>query len=78
MFQEDILTRSKDGSEEIQRVLEITDISEADGGEYACAATNDLGSTFSDPIVINVTCTKTHEEYIHKCLPPLHDLCMIL
>lgn len=40
----------------MQPFLEITDISESDGGEYVCAATNDEGSTYSEPININITC----------------------
>ncbi|KOB58139.1 putative Fasciclin-2 [Operophtera brumata] len=54
--EDDIITRSKDGGEVVHPFLEVVDISESDAGEYVCAATNDEGSAYSEPININVTC----------------------
>ncbi|XP_045491734.1 nephrin-like isoform X4 [Colias croceus] len=34
--------------------LELTAVSESDAGEYVCAATNDEGSSYSEPIIIDV------------------------
>lgn len=34
-------------------------MTENDEGEYACAATNDEGPTFSEPLVIKITCKYT-------------------
>ncbi|XP_034840272.1 neural cell adhesion molecule 1-like [Maniola hyperantus] len=39
----------------IQPTLSLTSVSESDAGEYVCAATNDVGSTYSEPIIIDVT-----------------------
>ncbi|CAB3236390.1 unnamed protein product [Arctia plantaginis] len=39
----------------IRQILELNNVTENDEGEYACVATNDEGSTFSDPLVINIT-----------------------
>ena len=46
----------KDGKDTIQQFLELKNITEEDGGEYACVANNNEGSTYSEPITVDVTC----------------------
>ncbi|KOB66410.1 putative Fasciclin-2, partial [Operophtera brumata] len=60
--EDDIITRSKDGGEVVHPFLEVVDVSESDAGEYVCAATNDEGSAYSEPININVTYPSYCEE----------------
>ncbi|PZC84388.1 hypothetical protein B5X24_HaOG204962 [Helicoverpa armigera] len=50
-----IMNAEKDAKDTIQPVLELKNISESDGGEYACVANNNEGSTYSDPINVDVT-----------------------
>lgn len=51
-----VLNAGLDGRDKIQPVLELKQASEDDAGEYACVANNNEGSTYSDPIVIDITC----------------------
>lgn len=55
-FQDDILSESKDNN----TILELKELKEEDAGEYVCAGTNLEGSTYSDPVNIDVTCAYTH------------------
>ncbi|XP_026742470.1 hemicentin-2-like isoform X1 [Trichoplusia ni] len=50
-----VLNAGLDGRDKIQPVLELKQASEEDAGEYACVANNNEGSTYSDPIVIDIT-----------------------
>ncbi|XP_013182256.1 PREDICTED: neural cell adhesion molecule 2-like [Papilio xuthus] len=56
-FHGDDLVNQKYDHEEssIKPTLELREISESDAGEYVCAATNNEGSAYSDPILIDVT-----------------------
>ncbi|XP_045533772.1 neural cell adhesion molecule 2 isoform X1 [Papilio machaon] len=52
----DLVNQKYDQDESsIKQTLELREISESDSGEYACAATNNEGSAYSDPILIDVT-----------------------
>ncbi|XP_052750628.1 neural cell adhesion molecule 2-like [Galleria mellonella] len=42
-------------SSQIRPTLELSNISEEHAGEYVCAASNDEGSTYSEPLVVDVT-----------------------
>ncbi|XP_075969526.1 uncharacterized protein LOC142972358 isoform X2 [Anticarsia gemmatalis] len=50
-----ILNPEKGKKDTIQPVLELKNVSEDDAGDYVCVATNNEGSTYSEPIVIDVT-----------------------
>ncbi|KAF9410957.1 hypothetical protein HW555_010089 [Spodoptera exigua] len=52
-----IVNADKDSKGNIQQFLEIKNVTEADGGEYACVANNNEGSTYSEPINIDIICT---------------------
>ncbi|KAH9643899.1 hypothetical protein HF086_012774 [Spodoptera exigua] len=49
-----IVNADKDSKGNIQQFLEIKNVTEADGGEYACVANNNEGSTYSEPINIDI------------------------
>lgn len=58
-FQEDIIVNTdKDSKGNVQQFLEIKNVTEKDGGEYACVANNNEGSTYSEPINIHVICKR--------------------
>lgn len=50
------MSQNAQSTVDIEPSLTLTSVSESDAGEYVCAATNDLGSTYSEPIVVDVTC----------------------
>ncbi|CAH0720782.1 unnamed protein product, partial [Brenthis ino] len=53
--EEDMLVKNAEQSETaVSPTLTLTSVSETDAGEYVCAATNDEGSTYSEPVVIDV------------------------
>ncbi|XP_039747345.1 titin-like isoform X1 [Pararge aegeria] len=53
---EDIITQNLQNTETaIAPALTLTSVSEKDSGDYVCAATNDVGSSYSEPIIIDVT-----------------------
>lgn len=54
----------KDGKDTIQQFLELKNVTEEDGGEYACVANNNEGSTYSEPINVDVTCKIPAENII--------------
>ncbi|KAM3963506.1 neural cell adhesion molecule 2 [Aphomia sociella] len=54
-FHEENLIPDDGKSNQIRPTLEILNISEVDAGEYVCAASNDEGSTYSEPLNIDVT-----------------------
>ncbi|KPJ15055.1 Neural cell adhesion molecule 2 [Papilio machaon] len=52
----DLVNQKYDQDESsMKQTLELREISESDSGEYVCAATNNEGSAYSNPIVIDVT-----------------------
>lgn len=51
-----VLNAEKDIRDTIQPMLELKNVTENDGGEYACVANNNEGSTYSEPINIDITC----------------------
>lgn len=61
ILQDDLVNQKYDHEESsIKPTLELTEITEAEAGEYVCAATNNEGSAYSDPIVIDVTCKTSY------------------
>lgn len=50
------MSQNAQSTVDIEASLTLTSVSESDAGEYVCAAANDLGSTYSEPIVVDVTC----------------------
>ncbi|XP_072943944.1 uncharacterized protein [Epargyreus clarus] len=56
-FHEDGMVTETADSEEatIQSTLTLAEVGEGDGGEYVCAATNEQGTTYSEPIIVDVT-----------------------
>ncbi|XP_035436128.2 nephrin isoform X1 [Spodoptera frugiperda] len=55
IHKEDIIVNTdKDSKGNVQQFLEIKNVTEKDGGEYACVANNNEGSTYSEPINIHV------------------------
>ncbi|CAH2074049.1 unnamed protein product, partial [Iphiclides podalirius] len=53
---DDLVNQNYDHDEAtIKPTLELTELTEADAGEYVCAATNNEGSAYSEPIAIDVT-----------------------
>lgn len=58
------MNEDNENNNKIQPILELKNVKESDAGEYVCAATNDEGSTYSDPLVIDITCEFTFS-FIH-------------
>ncbi|XP_049867139.1 neogenin-like [Pectinophora gossypiella] len=53
--EDDIINLDEDEDLPMQPVLELKNVTEADAGEYVCAGRNDVDTTYSEPIVIQVT-----------------------
>ncbi|XP_041977073.1 nephrin-like isoform X2 [Aricia agestis] len=53
---DDMVIQSADGVENsIQHSLKLTNVTEQETGDYVCAATNDEGSSYSEPVDLQVT-----------------------
>ncbi|KAL4703017.1 hypothetical protein ACJJTC_010003 [Scirpophaga incertulas] len=51
--QDDLLLKYT--SDDVTPILKLRNLSEAQAGEYACEASNEEGTTYSDPLVVDIT-----------------------
>ncbi|VVC95999.1 unnamed protein product [Leptidea sinapis] len=52
--EDDILEQKTEEKVSLHPILELRSVSENDSGEYVCAATNDEGSSYSEPVFLDV------------------------
>ncbi|KAJ2952787.1 hypothetical protein O0L34_g7146 [Tuta absoluta] len=51
----DFASREDDNELPMRPLLSLKNISASDAGEYVCAATNDEGTTYTEPVVLDIT-----------------------